>query len=173
MDHWFLAQAKPNADQIAKRNLERQGFSTFQPMEQRTVARAGRFRQQLRPFFGGYIFISYATEAAPWSLVNSTYGVARLVRFGERPAPVPPCVIADLRAVCNENGVVSLHPELGPGAKVEVAFGAFTSFIGEVERLTPDQRAFVLLDFMGKQTRVNLPTGHLRAAWGRTKLSGV
>lgn len=69
---WFVAQVKPNADQIAKRNLEGQGFQTFQPMEKHTIAKAGRFADQIRPFFMGYLFVSYRAAAAPWSLVNST-----------------------------------------------------------------------------------------------------
>jgi transcriptional antiterminator RfaH len=58
--------------------------------------------------------------------------------------------------------VVTREHELAPGSRVEVASGAFSHFIGEVERLTPDHRVLVLLDFMGKQTRVNLPASDLR-----------
>ena len=172
MTDWFLAQVKPNGDHIAKRNLERQGFETFQPMEKRTVAKAGRFRDQVRPFFSGYLFISYPGFAAPWSVVNSTYGVCRLVRFSDRPAPVPHSVIAELRSYCDAAGVITITPDIEPGAVVEIRMGAFSNFVGQVERMTPDHRAMVLLDFMGKQTKVNIPTSHLRAASGRTKQSG-
>jgi len=172
MADWFLAQAKPNGDHIAKRNLERQGFHTFQPMERRTVAKGGRFHEQIRPFFTGYLFVSYPDAAAPWSLVNSTYGVSRLVKFGERPAPVPSSVIAELRAACDTDGLVTLMPAIVSGATVEIRMGAFSSFIGQVERLSPDNRALVLLDFLGKQTKVNVPTSHLLAASGRAKQSG-
>lgn len=162
LTQWFLAQLKPNADQIAKRNLERQRFNTFLPLERRTRVRGGKFTAVLRPFFPGYIFLSYPETLAPWSVVNSTYGVARLVSFGGRPTPVPSEVIAELKIACGSDGVIELGHELMPGTSVEVASGAFTSFIGEVERLTPDHRVLVLLDFMGKQTRVNLPAGHVR-----------
>lgn len=173
MTVWFVAQVKPNADQIAKRNLERQGFRTFQPMEKRTLVKAGRFVDQTRPFFTGYLFVSYPEEAAPWSLVNSTYGVSRLVRFGNRPAPVPYNVVADLQAACSIEGVITLQPEFIPGSIVEVKDGAFTSFVGQVERLSPDHRAMVLLDFIGRQTKVNLPMNQLRNASCSTKLAGV
>ncbi len=164
MTQWFLAQVKPNADAIARRNLERQQFRTFQPLEVRTRVKRGRFVSERRPFFPGYLFISYPDAAAPWSLINSTYGVARLVSFGGRPCPVPMNVIAELQAACGPDEVIALNEQLVPGAQVEIASGAFTSFIGEVERLTPDCRVLVLLDFMGKKTRVTLPAGDVRLA---------
>jgi transcriptional antiterminator RfaH len=160
--HWFLAQVKPNADQKARRNLERQHFTTFQPLERRTRVRGGKFTTVLSPFFPGYLFISFPESPAPWSLVNSTYGVTRLVSFAGKPAPVPAAIIAALQAACGPDGMVMRAHELAPGSRVEVASGAFSQFIGEVERLTPDHRVLVLLEFMGKQTRVNLPAVDLR-----------
>lgn len=172
MTDWFLAQVKPNADRIARRNLERQGFETFQPMEKHTVVKAGQFREHVRPFFPGYLFVAHRDSIAPWSLVNSTYGVSRLVKFGDRPAPVPHSVICDLRAACDEHDIVAHTPEIVPGATVEIRQGTFSSFIGKVERLAPNERAMVLLDFMGEHTKVILPTSHIRVASGRTKPSG-
>lgn len=164
MDDWFLAQVKPNADSMAKRNLERQGFSTFQPLERRTIVKGGRIHEQVRPFFASYVFISYSGSMAPWSLVNSTYGVSRLVKFGDRPAPVPPKVLADLRAACDLNDVVTTFQHFDEGMSVEVTAGAFANFVGRVERLVPGERAMVLLEFMGTNTRVALPRSRLRTA---------
>lgn len=164
MTQWHLAQVKPNADNIAIRNLERQNFTTFQPLERRTRVRGGTFVTQLRPFFPGYVFLTYPEVAAPWSLVNSTYGVARLVTFGGRPAPVPAGIVAGLQAACGENGAITLDLHLQAGAAVTIASGPFASLIGEIERLTPDRRVLVLIDFMGKQTRVQLPAADVRPA---------
>lgn len=171
MQAWFLAQVKPNADQIAKRNLERQGFTIFQPMERRTTVRRGKLVEQLRPFFSGYLFVTYPSASAPWSLVNSTYGVSRLVKIGDRPAPVPTEVIRDLFEACDEDGVFIASPAVSVGDRVEVMRGALTNFVGHVQRLTPDERAIILLDVLGKQTKVMVPTAYLRAVSGRTKQS--
>lgn len=173
MQTWFLVQTKANASAIARRNLERQGFAVFQPMERRTIARRGRFVDQIRPYFGGYLFVSYPTSTPPWSLVNSTYGVSRLVSFGGRPAPVPGQIIASLQDSCDENGTISLDRSISPGDEVEIAVGAMKDFVGRVEHLAPNDRAIVLLDFMGKQTKMVVNKAHLRAASGRTKQSGA
>lgn len=164
MAEWRLAQVRPNADRIALRNLGRQGFVAFQPLEAVTAIRAGRFVSRLRAFFPGYVFLSYPGAAAPWSLVNSTYGVGRLVMFGERPALVPARLISELQGACDERGVISTGASVAVGSRVEVASGAFVGFVGEVERLTPDHRALVLMEFLGKQTRANLPVAQLKLA---------
>jgi hypothetical protein len=56
---WFLAQLKPNCANIADKNLKRQGFQTFLPMEEETRQRNGKFVTAMRPFFPGYIFVTF------------------------------------------------------------------------------------------------------------------
>lgn len=108
MDDWLLTQVKPNADHIAKRNLERHGFVTFQPKE--------------------------------WH-----------------------------KAACDRDDIIQREPCFGKGADVEVSFGYSRNHVGKVERLSPGERPMVLLDFMGKQSKVTLPSRRLRVArslWG-------
>ena len=164
MVEWRLVQIRPNADGIAIKNIERQGFCAFRPLEIVTSIRGGRFVSRLRSFFPGYMFAGYAGPGAPWSLINSTYGVARLVKFGDRPTTVPNLLITELQSACNDQGVISLASRIQAGASVEVASGSLAGFVGEVERLTPDQRALVLIEFLGKQTRVSLPVAQLKVA---------
>lgn len=164
MIEWRLAQIRPNADRMAIRNLARQGFSTFQPLELVTTIRRGQFIPRYRSFFPGYMFVGYPAAAAPWSLVNSTYGVSRLVRFGDKAAAVPGSLIAELQAACDAQGVMSMGANLAVGSNVEITSGAFAGLLGEIERLTPDRRAFMLIEFLGKQTRANLPVAQLKIA---------
>jgi transcriptional antiterminator RfaH len=159
---WLLVQLKPNADRIAERNLGRQGFSTFRPLERKTAVRNGKFCSKISAFFPGYMFVSYQPSHTPWSLINSTYGVARLVMSGERPAQVPLRLIEELRDACDEDGVISLTSQLAVGTEVIIQSGTFNNFVGQIERLSPKERALVLIDFMGTQSRVNLPVNHLR-----------
>ncbi|KPF63270.1 transcription termination/antitermination protein NusG [Porphyrobacter sp. AAP60] len=166
MVDWYLAQVKPNADKIARRNLNRQKFHTFQPLERTTSVRGGHFVKALRPLFPGYLFLSYGEAAAPWSLVNSTYGISRLVSFGGKPTRVPPGIIADLQAACGNDEVVVADQLFEAGATVTVASGPFVSFVGKIDRLTPDRRVMVLLELMGQQTRVSFAAADLRPAAG-------
>ena len=80
---WFLAQIKPNCATIANRNLRRQGFETFLPMEEETRQRSGKFVTTKRPLFPGYIFVAFDANRGHLRSVNSTYGITKLVSFGK------------------------------------------------------------------------------------------
>ena len=99
--HWFLLQYKPNSHRLALRNLHRQGFETFLPMQDVTQRHSTKFVQQRRPLFPGYMFVSFALDTAPWRKINSTVGVARLVSFDGQPKALPPDLIAGLMARCD------------------------------------------------------------------------
>ena len=135
---WFLAQLKPNCVQIAERNLKRQGFRTFLPMEEGTVRRSGKFVSALLPLFPGYIFVSFDTASGQWRSVNSTYGVTKLVSFGTTPAPVPLDLVSQLMLRCDASGRLLPPKLLKPGDQVRITTGPFAEFVAEVEGIAPD-----------------------------------
>lgn len=55
---WYLIQFKPNNHRLAERNLHRQGFETFLPMQKITRKKASRFVGNLKPRFPRYMFVS-------------------------------------------------------------------------------------------------------------------
>jgi len=97
---WFLAQLKPNSVKIAERNLKRQGFRTFLPVEEVTKRAKSKFVTAERPMFPGYIFVSFDVTQGGWRAINSTNGITRLVSFGKDPAPVPLYIISGLMLRC-------------------------------------------------------------------------
>ncbi|MGH1331525.1 MAG: transcription termination/antitermination protein NusG [Paracoccaceae bacterium] len=160
---WFLAQLKPNSSQIAKRNLERQGFETFLPLEETTQQRSGRFVTARRPLFPGYIFVAFNAVQGCWRAINSTQGITRLVSFGRAPAPVPGGLVDGLKARCDSLGKLVAESALATGDAVTFAKGPFSDFVGEVEKIDVDRRVWVLMDLMGAQTRVKADETQLRA----------
>ncbi|MFT6451747.1 MAG: transcriptional antiterminator RfaH [Halocynthiibacter sp.] len=160
---WFLAQLKPNSSQIAKRNLERQGFETFLPLEETTQQRSGRFVTARRPLFPGYIFVAFNAVQGCWRAINSTQGITRLVSFGRAPAPVPSGLVDGLKARCDCMGKLVAASALATGDAVTFTKGPFSDFVGEVENIDADRRVWVLMDLMGAQTRVKAYEAQLRA----------
>lgn len=161
---WFLAQVKPNQVNIAVRNLHRQGIVTFVPEDQETQRRKGRFVHAARPVFPGYVFVALVPATGLWRSVNSTIGITRLVSFGSRPAPVPDGLIGALRQRYERDGAQAAADPLGRGDTVRVTAGPFAGLLAEVEKLSPDRRVWVLMDYLGKQTRVAADIGDLRRA---------
>ena len=160
---WFLAQLKPNGDRIAVRNLQRQGFRTFLPMEEETRQRGGKFVTALRPLFPGYIFVAFDVTRGLWRAVNSTYGINRLVSFGKAPAAVPTDLVSQLILRCDASGKLLPPKLLKPGDQVRLTTGPFANFVATVEAIAPDRRVWVLMDVMGGKTRVAVNPEQLRA----------
>jgi transcriptional antiterminator RfaH len=160
---WFLAQLKPNSVNIAERNLRRQGFELFLPLEEVTKRVNSKFVQKTRPLFPGYIFVSLEAAQGAWRTINSTYGITKLVSFGKSPAPVPSEIVTALQTRCDASGKLVSPPALQPGDTIEVVAGPFADLIADIERIDADRRIWILLDIMGAKTKVAVPEHNLRA----------
>ena len=160
---WFLAQLKPNCAHIADRNLKQQGFRTFLPMEEGTQNRKGRFIPTLRPMFPGYLFVSFDIEGGLWRTICSTPGITRLVSFGNEPAMVPLDIVNQLMLRCDSAGKLLPPKMFKPGDQVRIASGPFVNFVTTINNIAPDQRVWVLMDIMGRQTRMAVGVDQLRA----------
>ena len=155
IDAWRLVQLKPNCLAIAQRNLLRQGFRIFCPMEETTQRRRGLFKTVTSPLFPGYLFLGSPEGAAPVRAINSTHGVSRVVSFtNEVPAEVPPEIVAALMARCDAQGLLKPVDALKAGDEITITTGPFANFVGTVQGLAPQQRVWVLLDLLGNLTRV-------------------
>jgi transcriptional antiterminator RfaH len=161
---WHLAQYKPNCANIAKRNLARQDFDVFLPLEAQTRTKGRNFIDEKRPFFPGYIFVGASNMSGPVQAIQSTYGISRLVRVGLKPAIVPPQLIDELMGRCNSDGVLVGVERIVKGGKVRLANGPFANLVGEVERVEPNRRVWILLDVMGQETKVSVPTAAVQVA---------
>ena len=164
MNQWYLIQFKPNSHRMAERNLHRQGFQTFLPMQHITRRKASRFVSDLKPLFPGYMFVSGNGELAPWRTINSTIGVSRLVSFEGKPKPLPLQLISGLMLRCDASGSLLPPQNLSEGDSVEMLTGPFANFIATVDTIDPEQRIWVLMDFMGQKTRMQVTTDQLQLA---------
>lgn len=160
---WFLAQLKPNCAQIADKNLQRQGLETFLPLQEETRPRNGKFVTEAHPLFPGYIFVTFDVRQGLWRRINATYGVGRLVSFGQTPAEVPRGLIEGLRQRCDGTSKLLPPSTFAPGDQVRLTSGPFVNFVAEVETIDPDQRIWVLMDLMGAKTRVAVDGAQMRA----------
>jgi transcriptional antiterminator RfaH len=159
---WFLAQVRPNCSNIAERNLKRQGFQTFLPTVDSTRRVKDKFVHTLRPLFPGYVFVGFSFGAGHWRAVNSTYGVTRLVSFGQEPSPVPLDIVSQLISRCDASGKLLPPKLLKPGDQVCLTSGPFANFVAQVEKIAPDRRVWVLMELMGGQARVAVAADQLQ-----------
>ncbi|MEB3421679.1 transcriptional activator RfaH [Salipiger marinus] len=161
---WYILQLRPNCLGLALRNLARQSFEVFNPQHFVSVRRSDGFRQRKEQLFPGYLFVSLDPNSGAWRSVNSTRGVARLVSFGGRPTPVPLELMSGLFSRCNQDGELLPPEQLREGDLVRITSGPFADFTTTIETIDKDRRVWVLLDVLGRATRVKMRENELRRA---------
>jgi len=153
---WYVVHTQPNGEARADLNLRRQGFATYLPRYGRQRSHARRREMVKRPLFPRYIFVGLDLARDRWRAIHSTFGVNRLVLAGEEPLPVPECVIDEIRAREDGEGLVALGlpAGVGPGSRIRLVDGIFADAKGVLERIADDRRVAILLELLGREVRV-------------------
>ena len=164
---WYVVHTKPQQEQLAVDNLTRQGYSVYLPRI-KLLKRNRRLRCQelrLEPLFPRYLFIQPGSSELSIAPVRSTLGVAALVRFGQAPAVLRYDVLLGIRefeARQNEAGLDAISP-FRDGERVLVVDGPLAGMEGLVSSVS-DERVVVLMQLLGRDTRVNLSHDQLLVA---------
>ena len=159
---WFILQFKPNAHHQAVKNLNRQGFEIFLPFLDTTSRKASRFISTAQPLFPGYMFIRFDRTKSGWQKINNTYGVSRLISFNSILKSIPNRFIDNLKKRYNSSGKLLPIQKLKKGDQVTVLIGPFSNFIATVEKYEADQRIWILMDLMGRKTKIQTPSDALK-----------
>jgi transcriptional antiterminator RfaH len=160
---WFCVRSQRRNEHIAAANLQKQGIPVVNP---RIRFRRPTVRGPVwvtESMFPTYLFARFDWERA-LSAVQHTFGVSGVVHFGFFWPVVPDEIIEELQLIIGPEGIRLVEPAVRVGDAVEVATGAFEGFRGIVTRVMPAKdRVAVLLQFLGRETNVELPmTGILK-----------
>jgi len=82
--------------------------------------------------------VAFDTAKGGWRVINSTYGVTRLVSFGDEPQLVPLDLISRLMLRCDDGGKLLPPRILHPDDVVRISGGPFAEFVATVEKISPD-----------------------------------
>ena len=157
--NWYLLQTKPHAHVIAFENLRRQGFDVFMPLIIKTIKKNGRFLDIKSPLFPGYVFMGASIDPVPWKSINGTRGVSKAVTLDGIYRPVSTHIIEGLQSRCDEHGVLRQLNDIVAADRAKIERGPFADFICTVDDIHDDQRAWVLIDLLRQQTKVEVPLG--------------
>ena len=153
---WYAVYTKPNQEIVAQQQLERQGYATYLPMIMNAKRRNGRRRYVNEPFFPRYLFIHLDQTNDNWAPIRSIIGVSTLVRFGQIPVPVKEDIIEAIRCRENPDGLHEAEDVIRSGDSVRVLDGPMMGLEGVFVARTGEQRVMLLLELMGKTTRVQI-----------------
>ena len=117
------------------------------------------------PLFARYLFIRLGTQqsAQSWSPIRSTQGVSRLVTFGTEPAKVNPDLVEMLRTQ-NEDPGKEPARLFQSGEQVHIKDGPFAGLQVIYQMLDGERRAMVLIEMLGKFSKLLLDPASLQKA---------
>ena len=163
--HWYCLRAQTKREHIASHWLALQlELETYLPRIrfQRIESRGPVWTTEA--LFPNYLFARFDLGASSQE-VERVPGVIEIVRFGSHCPPVPEPVIEDLRRQVGADQVHVLHERFVPGDSVQIESGPFEGLSAVVTRVMPArERVGVLLELLGRQANVELPTGVVRSA---------
>jgi transcriptional antiterminator RfaH len=106
--------------------------------------------------FPNYLFARFDLKTS-LSKVNYAPGVSGVVHFGSKWPKVPDAAIEEIRATLGKDDVHLISNDLAPGDPVQIAGGMFHGLKAIITQVMPGkQRVVVLMEFLGRQTAVDL-----------------
>ena len=154
-NEWYVVMTKAGSEHLAFTNLQRQNFTAFLPRRWVTKRRTRGFHSALEPVFPGYLFVSLDLDIHRWRSVNGTYGVSRLVTFGDKPVPIGRDVIETFQLSTGENGALVFTEPMRPGDRVRLVSGPFADHLGVLETLDRQGRVRLLINLLSGQVRLS------------------
>ena len=155
---WYALQTKVNREKDVEKRLTDLRLEVFLPWMQARRRIGSKFHWVKVPLFPSYVFcrldMVVSGKAARYSP-----GVRDFLTFGSRVAEVGDDIIEGLRERC-PNGVAQIDPvKAKPGDIVRINEGPFSGLEAIFEqKLKGSERVAVLLEILGRQTRIVLPS---------------
>ena len=153
---WYLATSKPRQENRAVENLKNQGIKGYSPVIKLEKVRGGKKQIVEEPMFTGYLFINLSPEDPKWQKVRSTRGVRDWVKFSGSTAKLPQALIDSLIDAENSQLIAFDTIKLQKGDSVRILSGPFEGLNGVFLTDNGEKRAMILVDFLGKQSRLNV-----------------
>ena len=145
---WVAAQLKPNMISKVENELNNQSIEFFAPRRQETVRYGKFFRKIHRLLFPGYIFVRIDPNSRDVSSLNSTFGISRLVKRGDKKVGILPDDF--VQNLINIQGKVAedKNKNFFPGKNIKWIDGPFSGEIGEILKVDQNGRLKVLFEIL-------------------------
>ena len=158
---WYVARSHPSKERFAEAQLQNQGYKTYLPLMRAQRKQRKGYISVHKPLFSGYVFVRLNLEKDRWQSVGYTYGVANLVSFSSRPAPLPSGFVDRLQSLQADDGAQSFEEKFQIGDTAQLVGGPFDRFIGTVLSQKPDGRIVLLMQLLNGSIKVDVESRQL------------
>lgn len=155
---WYAIQTKGNKEKDVAKRLTNLKLEIFLPWLRDRRRIGSKFQWVLVPLFPGYLFcrldILISGKTARYSP-----GVKDFLKFGNEITEIPNDIIVALQERCPD-GVAAIDPvAMSAGDFVKIDEGPFAGLEAIFEKkMKGSERVAVLLEILGRQTRLVLPS---------------
>lgn len=151
-ENWFAVTTHTRKENLARENLERQGFLVLSPTISLRKRRRGNWQAVIEPMFPGYLFVCLTAGEDDFSPIRSTVGCKGLVRFGLKPQPISPQVMLPIL----ELGDTPIESELAlsRGDRVRFEEGPLEGLEAIYVLPRGEDRVKVLLNILGRSNEL-------------------
>jgi len=148
---WWVVQAESRTEHAVCALLARERYECYYPRI--------KHRGRIAPLFPGYMFVRATGQ---WYPVRWTNHVIRVLFAGDKPAQLHDKIIDEIRKR-EIGGFIKLPtpPQLRKGQHVRVIRGSFEGLLAVHQGMGSRERVWVLLNLMGQQVPVELPSRDL------------
>ena len=159
---WFCLRSQPKHEHIAAAHLGKMAnIEVFLPRIRFKRSTRQGMAWVTEALFPGYLFASFDWQVS-LRQAQSARGIRGVVHFGDRWPTVPLETIEELKQAVGVSGLHTISAELVPGDVVQISAGAMHGLRAVVSRVLPGrERVAVLMEFLGRQTMIELSTDAL------------
>jgi transcriptional antiterminator RfaH len=159
---WFCLKSQTKHEHIAAAHLRQNStVEVFLPRIRFKRATRQGTAWVTEALFPSYLFARFDWQAS-LRLVQHSRGVRGVVHFGERWPAIPEAIIHDLQQAVGTEELRTIPETFVPGDEVEITEGAMRGLRAVVTRVVPGrERIAVLMEFLGRQTMIELPRNFL------------
>jgi transcription antitermination factor NusG len=151
---WYAAYISAHHEKRVAEQLTGRGVEHFLPLYESVRKWKDRNARLRLPLFPGYVFVRL-----PWAerlRVLQVPGVARLVCFGDKPAPAADAEIEALRSGLQGQIQMQPHPYLSEGHRVRIMRGPLAGMDGILLRRKGNLRLVRSLDLIMRSVAVDV-----------------
>lgn len=161
---WYLLKTKTQAEELALNSLKHYQITAYLPKLLTSRAKSQELKEV--PLFPGYLFFQLPKDSRYWPYVRWAPGVSYILSDEYSPISLPEELVREIasREVHKHRAILTqLSQPFAPGENLEVVSGPFAGLEAVFEQvLSASCRVQVLIQILGRLTRVNLESGAVK-----------
>src|SRR5579864_8442878 len=152
--NWYALFTRHQHEKSVAFALSKKSYEVYLPLFRSVRRWQDRAKALWLPLFPGYVFIREGMDRQLQIL--TTPGVIHIVKWGGRPAIVPPSQLNAIRQIIESCPSVETHPYLQSGDRVRVKTGPLMGLEGILTRKKGVARLVVSMEMLGRSAAVEI-----------------